>query len=433
MTRYCVIGAGAAGVSALQQLRQAGFEADCFEKTDRVGGHWHTDYEALHLITSRDMTHFEGFPMPENYPHFPRRDQVREYIESYARHHGLFDVIRFNTAVTSVVPVATAGPTGSAGWEVTLDSGERMSYDGVLIANGHLWDQRVPALGSSFTGKQVHSGSYRSTEDIDGRRVLVVGAGNSGCDLAVDAAQHRFDVDIVIRRGTYFQPKTYFGVPRQEVPWLGSFSPDEQDLISRLLARVTVGEWSDYPGMPKPQHRTLAEGATVVNNLLLYWVQHGRVTIRPGIASIEGKTVRFDDGGERDYDTILWATGFNSSLPFLDDSLVARRRSAPLRYGAGIVPEGLEKLYYIGMAAPRGPQIPVYGVQTKLAIRMLRAHEAAPGGFAAVGGYLEGLQEAEDRIDIVRAIWDEQRADTERLLDAFAIARGPEVLEEARA
>src|SRR5262249_56264018 len=86
-SRYCVIGAGAAGVSALQELRQAGYHAECFEKTGRVGGHWHTDYEALHLITSRDMTHFEDFPMPADYPHFPRRDQGRAYIESYAARH----------------------------------------------------------------------------------------------------------------------------------------------------------------------------------------------------------------------------------------------------------------------------------------------------------------------------------------------------------
>src|SRR5262245_8765154 len=111
MSRYCVIGAGAAGVSALQQLREAGYEVECFEKTDRVGGHWHTDYDALHLITSRDMTHFEGFPMPADYPHFPRRDQVRAYIESYARHHGHYELINFNTPVLSVTPVpAGDGP-----------------------------------------------------------------------------------------------------------------------------------------------------------------------------------------------------------------------------------------------------------------------------------------------------------------------------------
>lgn len=95
----------------------------------------------------------------------------------------------------------------------------------------------------------MHSGSYRDTGDIEGTRVLVVGAGNSGCDLAVDAAQHRYEVDIVIREGTYFQPKSYFGVSRHEVAWINEFSPDEQDLISRLLARVSIGEAKDYPGV----------------------------------------------------------------------------------------------------------------------------------------------------------------------------------------
>ncbi|MCW3492571.1 flavin-containing monooxygenase [Microbacterium sp. SSM24] len=431
MTRYAVIGAGAAGVSALQQLRRAGYDVDCFEKTDRVGGHWHTDYDALHLITSRDMTHFEDFPMPSDYPHFPRRDQVREYIESYARHHGLSDVIRFNTAVVAVTPIATDGPVGSAGWTVTLDSGERIDYDGVLVGNGHLWHQKKPAASAGFTGKQVHSGSYRNTGDIEGSRVLVVGAGNSGCDLAVDAAQHRYEVDIVIREGTYFQPKSYFGVPRQEVAWLSAFAPDEQDLISRLLARVSIGEAKDYPGMPVPKHRSLAEGSTVVNSLLLYWVQHGRVAIRPGIERIAGTTVHFTDGTARDYDTILWATGFHSSLPFLADDLVERRCGAPLRFAGGVVPKGLEKLYYIGMAAPRGPQIPVYGVQAKLAIRMIALHEEAPGGFAGVQAYLAGLQNEEHRIDIVRAIWNDQMADTDRLLDAFSAARESEPVPEA--
>lgn len=421
MTRYCVIGAGAAGISALQKLREAGYEADCYEKSYRVGGHWQTDYDALHLITSRDTTVFEGFPMPEHYPHFPRRDQVSSYLEAYAREHGLYDVIRFNVEVTSVVPVATEGPSGSAGWTVTLNSGESVFYDGVFVANGHLWDQKVPELAADFTGKQVHSGSYRNTGDIEGTRVLVVGAGNSGCDLAVDAAQHRYDVDIVVREGMYFQPKSYFGVPRQEIGWMSQFSADEQDLIARLLARVSIGEAKDY-GLPEPTFRTLAEGRTVVNNLLLYWMQHGRVHAVPGIEKIDGRVVHFADGTSGEYDTILWATGFRASLPFLADDLVPRGSGVPLRYGAGIVPQGLEKLYYIGLTAPRGPQIPVYGVQTKVALKMVELHEQAPGGFREVQGYLAGLQEADDRIDIVRVVWNEQLADTERLLTALSLA-----------
>jgi hypothetical protein len=433
MTRYCVIGAGAAGISALQQLRNAGYDVDCYEKTDRVGGHWHTDYDALHLITARDQTFFEDFPMPADYPHFPRRDQVRAYMESYAKHHGHYDIIRFNTAVKSLTPISTDGSVGSAGWTVTLQNGEQHDYDGVLIANGHLWDQKIPTFDGEFTGKQIHSGSYKNTSEIEGNRVLVVGAGNSACDLAVDVAQHRIDVDIVIREGVYFQPKAFFGVPRQQVSFLSEFSPSDQDLIARLLARVSIGEWFNYPGMPQPAHDTLAGGATVVNDLLLYWIQHGRIKVRPGISRLEGKTVHFTDGSSAEYDTILWATGFNASLPFIDESLLHRRNGVPLRYAGGVVPVGLEKVYFIGLAAPRGPQIPVYGVQAKLAIRMIALHEAAGEHGAGVQAYLAGLQQADDRIDIVRNVWNDQMADTERLLDAYAVIRRNKPLEAVHA
>ncbi|MDA3623905.1 NAD(P)-binding domain-containing protein [Saccharopolyspora sp. WRP15-2] len=423
MARYCVIGAGAAGVSALQQLREAGYEVECFEKTDRVGGHWHTDYEALHLITSRDMTHFEGFPMPEHYPHFPRRDQVRAYIESYARHHGHYDLIAFNTEVTSVTPVpADDGPVGSAGWRVMTSRGDEGVFDGVLIANGHLWSPHVPEVPGEFTGRQIHTSAYNNVGDLDGRRVLVVGAGNSGCDVAADVAQHRLEADIVMREGLHFQPKTYFGVPRQEVPFLSQFSPDEQDLISRLLARVSIGENSCYPGMPMPEARTLAEGATTVNDLLLYWVHHGRIGIRPGISRLDGNSVHFADGTTGEYDSIIWATGFNVSLPFLDDDQITWRSRVPVRYAGGILPEGAEKLYFVGLIAPRGPQIPIYGVQAKLVARMIGLHEAAGPRGLALANYFASIQNPELRIDIVRAIWNDQMADTERLLSALEAA-----------
>jgi cation diffusion facilitator CzcD-associated flavoprotein CzcO len=183
---YCLIGAGAAGLGVLQVLLDEGFSVDCFERSDRVGGHWHTDYESLHLITPRDSSGFEGLPMPSEYPLFPSRDQMRDYILGFAAHHGLESHIRFNTAVTSARPLDA---NGLAGWEVTTSDGERRTYDGVLVANGHLWDPRVPDYPGRFTGHVLHSGRYRNTGDFEGDRVLVVGAGNSGCDLAVDAAQ----------------------------------------------------------------------------------------------------------------------------------------------------------------------------------------------------------------------------------------------------
>jgi len=416
MTRYCVIGAGAAGLSAANALRGAGHDVVCYEKTDRVAGHWNTDYDALHLITSRDTTTFADFPMPRHYPHFPRRDEVRDYIAAYADARSIGEVIQFDTRVESVVPLPTDDRPGSAGWEVRTSRGHREHFDGVLVANGHLWDPKVPDVPGHFDGVQLHSSEYQNVGDLEGSRVLVVGAGNSGCDLAVDVAQHRLEADIVMSKGIQFQPKAYLGLPRQQLDFLRQFTPAEQDFINRMMSRVVLGAPADY-GMPVPEAKSLAEGPVTVNSLLMYWIQHGRVGVRPRIERYEGSTVHFVDGSSADYDSILWATGFNAKLPFLADDLVPWESGAPLRRAGGILPEGVEQLYFIGLIAPRGPQIPVYGMQSALVVRMIELHER--GVLGRVAEQFEKLQEAELRIDIVRDIWLAQMEDTERLLDAF--------------
>ena len=423
MSRYCVIGAGPAGIAALKAALDAGLDVDCFEKSDTIGGHWNHDYDALHLITSRQVTGYEGFPMPEHWPLFPHRDQMLEYFHLYADAFDLRRHITFNTGVVRVEPLPTDGPVGSAGWSVTTSDGACRAYDGVLVANGHLRDQRIPDVPGEFTGHQVHSGSYRNTADIQGRRVLVVGSGNSGCDLAVDAAQDHFDTHIVIRRGHHFQPKTFFGKPRSELAWMQEFSFEEQDLIARLMMRVSVGQASDYPGMPIPDHRALADGPPVVNDLLLYWIQHGRITVRPGIERFDDRTVHFADGTSDEFDTILWATGFHASLPFLDDELLVKQEGTPLRVGGAVVPLGLEKLYLIGMIGARGPQPPIYPIQADLAMRMIALHEAAPGGFTPIAGPLTSAQEHEWRIDILRPLWLEQVEQTKVALQVLAAAQ----------
>ncbi|MCS4592573.1 NAD(P)-binding domain-containing protein [Brevibacterium sediminis] len=432
--KYAVIGAGAAGLSALAQLRKAGIDADCFEKDDRVAGHWNTDYDALHLITARDQTFFEDFPMPADYPHFPRRDQVRDYIVSFAEEFALTDHIRFSTAVEAVEPIGGANSAGTRGWTVRTRSSDgtvsERDYDAVLVANGHLRDAKIPNVPGTFTGKQIHSSEYANTGDIDGDRVLVVGAGNSGCDLAVDAAQHRFEVDIVIRKGVFFQPKTYFGRPRQMLEWMNQFSAEEQDFISRLLAKVSLGDNTEYPGLPAPAVSTLAEGYAVVNDLLLYWIHHGRISVRPAIERFDGRTVTFDDGTQRDYDTILYATGFNPSLPFLDDRLVAKNGTMPVKHAAGIIPAGLDNLYYIGLTAPRGPQIPIYGMQAALVAKMLQIQES---GTVSVAEFLSERFPPEHGIDIVRAPWLKELSEVETAVDALLFAEKSTTATGARA
>lgn len=418
MGRYCVIGAGAAGLSALQALKDSDHEIACFEKSSRIGGHWNTDYDALHLITARNQTHFPGFPMPSNYPHFPSRQQVVDYINAFADHEGLRDMITFHTEVVSVSPVPTEAdvPVGSAGWQVITSRGDEGIFDGVLVSNGHLWDPKMPQESEDYQGLQLHSSEYQNTEALAEGRVLVVGSGNSGCDMAVDVAQHRIPVDIVIRKGIHFQPKMYFGVPRQELKFLAEYTPEEQDLISRLMAKVSIGESSAYPGLPAPESHDLAGGATTINDQLLYWIQHGRVDVKPAIEKISGKTVHFEDGTSEVYESILWATGFHASLPFLDSDIITWREGTPVRYAAGILPEGAENLYFVGLIAPRGPQIPVYGEQMKHVMRMISLKEHDRPETKRLNAFFATSQEPETKIDVVRASWNDDMADTDAKL-----------------
>ena len=412
--RYCVIGAGAAGLGTMEVLQRHGIAFDCFEQSDRVGGHWHTDYESLHLITSRDLSGFTGYPMPSHYPVYPSRDQMRDYLEGFASETGVRAHVRFGVGVERITPI---GPAGCDGWRVATSDGDERSYTGVLVCNGHLREPNLPSYPGEFTGRQIHSGAYRSIDDIDGTRVLTVGAGNSGCDLAVDVANARLESTISIRRGQMFQPKAVFGRPRAEIGWLAKLPVRLNERIARAMSDVVIGPTRAYRGLPDPPTRNLNELPPVVNNLLPYWIHHGRIDVAGGIERLDRQTVHFADGTSREFDTILWATGFKVTLPFLDRSLVRERDGVPLRTAGLTLPVGAEHLYFVGLAAPRGPQLPVYSAQAELVVRMLRLD---PARRSALASHFAEIDVPDARIDIVRALWNRQLRDAHKALDRAA-------------
>ena len=208
-----------------------------------------------------------------------------------------------------------------------------------------------------------------------------------------------------------FQPKAVFGRPRAEIGWLSKLPVRVNERIARALSDVVIGPARAYRGLPEPATRNLNELPPVVNNLLPYWIQHGRIDVAPAIARFEGRRVHFADGTSREFDTILWATGFKVTLPFLDMGLVRVRDGVPLRTAGLTLPVGAENLYLIGMAAPRGPQLPVYSEQTELVARMLRLH---PDRRSALAARFAEIDVPDARIDIVRAIWQRQMRDAHR-------------------
>jgi thioredoxin reductase len=416
--RLCVIGAGASGLGAMQVLQRHDVPFDCFEQSDRVGGHWHTDYESLHLITSRDLSGFIGYPMPVSYPVFPSRAQMLEYLERFADEAAVRERVSFSVRVERLEPLGVAGRDG---WRVSTANGETREYAGVVVCNGHLWNPNLPSYPGTFAGKQIHSGAYRSVADLEGTRVLTVGAGNSGCDLAVDVAAAGLESTISMRRGQMFQPKAVFGRPRAELTWLARLPVRLNERISRALCDVVIGPASAYSGLAEPPTRNLNEQPPVVNNLLPYWIQHGRIQVAPGIDRLDGNRVHFVDGSSAEFDSILWATGFRPTLPFLDPDAIRWRDGVPLRTAGLTLPVGAENLYFVGLAGPRGPQLPVYSQQAELVVRMRRLD---PGPRSALAARFAELEVPDTRIDIVRAIWTGQMRDAHRTLDQTAAATG---------
>ncbi|MFG2177398.1 flavin-containing monooxygenase [Streptomyces abikoensis] len=349
--RLCIIGAGYVGNGLARALRQAGVPYDQFEATGEIGGNWaHGVYDSTHLISSKKSTQYVEYPMPADYPTFPSRAQMLRYLNDYVDHFHLREHIEFDTEVVEVRPLDR---TGMAGWRVTLSTGERREqreYAGVVVANGHYWERNIPVYPGTFSGRQLHSRDYRRPADFGtGGRVLVVGGGNSASDLAVEAAATFGSADLSMRSGYWFIPKTIFGIPASELDRVWLPMP-LQRLGFKALLRLSYGRYEQY-GLQRPDHKLFSKDVTV-NSSLMYALLHGKVRPRREIARFDGSTVHFADGTSGEYDTIVWATGFRTRFPFLDESMFVWENGQPLLIEHVLVPR-YANLYIWGLVAPR--------------------------------------------------------------------------------
>lgn len=314
--RVCVIGAGPAGLAMARAFRERGVDYAHVERNAGVGGLWDIDapgtplYSSAHFISSRTVSGFHGYDMPDHFPDYPSHRQILDYLRSFADTHGLSDGVRFGTAVTGLRPAGD-------GWEVSLQGGGAERYEEVVVCTGSQWTPLIPEV-PGFTGEIRHSITYRDADEFKDRRVLIVGGGNSACDIACDAARTAAAATISMRRGYWFIPKHVFGLPSDIVGGKGSFLPKtvERALLQPLL-RLLVGDLTRI-GLQKPDHR-LFETHPVLNDQLLHHIRHGDVRPRPGIRSASGRTVTFTDGGSDEFDLILLATGYRHAVPFAQD------------------------------------------------------------------------------------------------------------------
>lgn len=383
-----VIGAGPSGLAAARTLQRAGLTWEGFELADDVGGLWNIDaprstvYESAHLISSRTTTEFTEFPMRPGVADYPSHRELHAYFRDFADHFGLRQGFRFGTEVTRVAPVGD-GRDGS-GWAVTRTGpgGEETStYAGVLVANGTLSEPNVPDLAGSFDGEVIHTSAYKRAELFAGKRVLVVGAGNSGCDIVVDAVHHAASVDISVRRGYHFVPKYVFGKPADTLNQGRPLPARIKQAVDARVLRLFTGDPTRY-GFPEPDHK-IYESHPIVNSMILYHLGHGDVRVKPDVERLDGDGVRFVDGTREPYDLVVLATGYRLNYPFLDPALLSwdGRHGAPDLY-LNIV-AGTPGLFVLGMIEASGIGWQGRYEQAELVAAYLRAQRDDPARAAA--------------------------------------------------
>jgi cation diffusion facilitator CzcD-associated flavoprotein CzcO len=371
-SRYCVVGAGSSGLAAAKNLIQQGIEVDVLERNNQLGGNWcygqpnSRVYASTHTISSKRLTEFTDFKMPAHYPNFPHHTQVLEYLKSYAEHFRVTRHIEFGVALQRLEPDGDY-------WLATLQSGEQRRYAGVVVANGHNWDPSYPDFPGHFEGLTMHSAQYKTPDVLRGRRVLVIGAGNSGCDIAVEAAMHADQVFHSLRRGYYFVPKFLFGRPSDVVgeKLLRLGLPDRlRKMIVRAVLRMTVGDIKRY-GLPEPDHELFASHP-IVNSQLPYYVAHGRIKPKPNVAMLAGDRVRFEDGSEELIDLIIYATGYKISFPFLDRAYLNWGGGRPRLY-LNVFHPRYDNLFVVGLIQPDSGQFGLVDYQSQLVAQFIDA------------------------------------------------------------
>jgi cation diffusion facilitator CzcD-associated flavoprotein CzcO len=368
-------------VTVAKSLAQQGIDFDWFEKGSALGGLWRygndsgtsSAYRSLQIDTSSRSLAFPDFPVPRGWPAYMRARQVLEYLQRYAAEFGVADRVQTATEVTAVEQVGDR-------WRVTTGGDGSREYDAVIVANGHLSVPRRPTFPGAFCGEEMHSHDYRTPEPFSGKFVVVVGMGNSGCDIAVDLARVAGQVHLSTRRSAWILPKYLLGIPTDR--WSGFFmrtlrlpTPLARNLV-KMLTRVAVGPQERF-GVPKPRHPVHREHATIGQELLQY-VAYDWIRMRSDIAALDGRQVRFTDGTAADADVVIYATGYDASFPFLPDDIVSAAEGGGRLYRRVVHPDA-PGLYFAGLVQPVGPTIPLVEIQGRWIARVLAGEVRLPG------------------------------------------------------
>src|SRR5258707_2037335 len=368
-----IIGAGPAGLACAVTMRAAGLNVRVLEKADGVGAVWRRHYDRLHLHTDRYHSGLPGMAMPKAYPVYPSRAQVVDYLESYAAHLGIEPV--FQTAVSRI-------RRDGALWRVETSQNSIAAHI-VVVATGIAdapFRPSWPGL-ETYSGALVHSSEYRNPAAYAGKRVLVVGFGNSGGEIALDLANAGVDVALAVRGPVQIIPRDLLGFPILSWVILYRRLPARLvDAINAPILRLAIGRIEKL-GLRRaakgPRQMVEEDGRVPLIDIgTLDKIRDGSIRICGGIDRLTPDGVVFADGESRKFDAIILATGFRPDLRQLMPGLegVFDRHGMPLVTGQATNAPGL---YFCGQITSPTGQLREIGLEAQRIAELARRDRAA--------------------------------------------------------
>jgi cation diffusion facilitator CzcD-associated flavoprotein CzcO len=341
MNDVVVVGAGPAGLATARELRVQGIGARVLERGPHLAHAWRNLYDSLTLHTGKHLSALPGMPFPRSVPLFPRRDDFVSYLEAYAA--------RFEIDVEPHAPAERLeAPEGTESrWRIHTPTAV-IRARAVVVATGIMANPLLPEVPGRerFSGEVLHSIEYRTPERFIGRRVLVVGVGNSGGEIGSELAAAGARVSIAVRSGANVVPLTILGVPIQYVAYgMRRLPRRSREAIAASVLRLTDLRRGP-PVLPRPPHSAL-DAIPIIGFHLVDAIRSGRITVRPGIAGYTERGVRFIDGEEAPFDAIILATGFRAALQPLGGLVGTDARGFAIRSDRVTSAEH-ERLFFVG-------------------------------------------------------------------------------------
>uniref|UniRef100_A0A3P8SZB7 Flavin-containing monooxygenase n=1 Tax=Amphiprion percula TaxID=161767 RepID=A0A3P8SZB7_AMPPE len=398
--RVAVIGAGSSGLVCIKTCIDEGLEPVCFERSDDIGGLWKfkespeperaSIYRSLVVNTSKEFMCFSDFPMPAHYPNFMHNSQLLQYFRLYAEHFDLLKHISFQTTVKSITQRPDFSVSGQ--WDVVTinrnEEEEKHIFDAVLVCSGHYTHPALPLSEfkghETFSGRCFHSWEYKDADDYRGKRVVVVGLGNSGGDIAVEISRSAEKTFLSTRQGSWVMGRMSSNGLPLDMTFITRFNTILLQLLPKTLlnwaAERTLNQRYDHSlyGL-KPSHRIM-DKKPLINDDLPGRILQGALAMKPNLIGFKGSGVVFEDGTvEENIDAVVFCTGYNGTFPFLPSALSEGPHGELTLYKRAFPPSLQHPTLAItGLLQAKGPIMPLVEMQARWAVKVFSGLSCLP-------------------------------------------------------